>query len=85
MTETRGTESKSGQRHRVSELRYAKAEKELTVTFDDARSFSLPAEYVRVESPSAEVHGHTPSQKTTSGSRRHVGIMRISSRSAATP
>ncbi len=71
------TEGGSGQRHRVSELRYAKADKQLKVTFEDGASFTLPAEYLRVESPSAEVQGHSPSQKTTLGGRRHVGIMRI--------
>lgn len=64
-------------KHRATELRYSKADKQLTVTFEAGQSFTLPAEYLRVESPSAEVQGHSPSQKTTLGGRRHVGIMRI--------
>ena len=48
------------------------------------RALRLPAEYLRVESPSAEVQGHGPGQKVIVAGRRHVGIMR-SSRSATTP
>ena len=37
------------QRHRVQELRYVSAEHRLEVEFEDGRSFSLPAEYLRAE------------------------------------
>jgi len=47
------------------------------VSFEDGRRFELPAEYLRVESPSAEVQGHGPGQKVIVGGRRHVGILRI--------
>jgi DUF971 family protein len=57
------------------ELRVNRAEKRLTVTFDNGERFELPAELLRVESPSAEVQGHGPSQKTILAGRRHVGIM----------
>lgn len=59
------------------EIRLVKAEQKLHVTFDDGSSFALPAEYLRVESPSAEVQGHGPSQRTTVPGRRHVGIMAV--------
>jgi len=64
-----------GTRHWPTEIRLKSAEKRLEVTFDDARTFSLPAEYLRVESPSAEVQGHGPGQRQTVSGRRHVGIM----------
>ena len=57
------------------ELRLKKAEKLLEVTFDDGTRFRLPAEYLRVESPSAEVQGHGPGQKTLVAGRAHVGII----------
>jgi DUF971 family protein len=57
------------------ELRVNRAEKLLVVTFDDGARFELPAELLRVESPSAEVKGHGPGQKTIVAGRRHVGIM----------
>ena len=64
-------------RPRPTEIRLKKAEKVLEVDFDDGRKFSLPAELLRVESPSAEVQGHGPSQKQIVAGRRHVGIMKV--------
>ena len=58
-----------------TEIRLKKAEKILEVDFDDGQSFAFPAELLRVESPSAEVQGHTPSQKQIIAGRRHVGIV----------
>jgi DUF971 family protein len=60
-----------------SELRLAKDRRTLTVNFDDGASFALPAEYLRVESPSAEVQGHNPSERKILGGKRDVGIMEI--------
>ena len=57
------------------ELRVDRAAKLLIATFDDGARFELPAELLRVESPSAEVKGHGPGQKTIVAGRRHVGIM----------
>jgi DUF971 family protein len=57
------------------ELRLKQVEKLLEITFDDGGSFRLPAEYLRVESPSAEVQGHGPGQKTLVPGRAHVGII----------
>jgi DUF971 family protein len=60
-----------------TELRLKQAEKILEISFDDGAQFRLPAEYLRVESPSAEVQGHGPGQKTLVHGRAHVGIMRL--------
>lgn len=60
-----------------TEIRLKRAEKALVVSFDDGASFTLPAEYLRVESPSAEVQGHAPDQKVLVWGRRHVGIMSV--------
>ncbi len=57
-------------RHRAAEIRYVGADKRLEVDFEDGRGFSYAAEYLRVESPSAEVQGHGPSQKQTVAGRR---------------
>lgn len=64
-------------RPRPTEIRLKKAEKALEVAFDDGRTFSLPAELLRVESPSAEVRGHGPGQKKIIAGRRHVAIMEV--------
>jgi DUF971 family protein len=61
----------------ATEIRLDKAAQILEVAFDDGSRFSLPAEYLRVESPSAEVQGHGPGQKQIIAGRRHVGIMGI--------
>lgn len=63
--------------HAVTALRYRREARTLDVTFADGAQFSLPAELLRVESPSAEVQGHGPGQKVIVAGRRHVGIMRI--------
>ncbi len=49
----------------------------LTVTFADHHPFELPAELLRVASPSAEVQGHSPDQRVTVPGKRDVGIMKI--------
>ena len=59
------------------ELRLKSAEKVLEITFEDGARFRLPAEYLRVESPSAEVQGHGPSQKQLVHGRAHVGIRAV--------
>ena len=60
-----------------TEIRLKRAERVLDVSFDDGARFSLPAEYLRVESPSAEVQGHGPGQKVLVAGRREVGILRV--------
>jgi len=59
------------------EIRVRRAERRLEIDFDDGSSFSLPAELLRVESPSAEVQGHVPSQKITLPGKRGVGIREV--------
>jgi DUF971 family protein len=60
-----------------TELKVDKDKRVLTVTFDDGRSFALPAELLRVLSPSAEVQGHSPEQRVTVGGKKNVGIVRL--------
>ena len=60
-----------------TEIRLIRAERLLEVAFDDGSRFRLPAEYLRVESPSAEVQGHGPGQKVLVAGRREVGILRL--------
>jgi DUF971 family protein len=57
------------------ELRLKRAEKRLDIAFDDGARFSLPAEYLRIESPSAEVQGHGPGDKIIVAERAHVGVL----------
>jgi len=67
----------AGTQHWPQEVRLKKDEKRLEIDFDDGRTFSLPAEFLRVHSPSAEVQGHGPGQKTTQHGKLYVGIMNL--------
>lgn len=60
-----------------TDLRLLRAERVLEVRFSDGASFRLPAEYLRVESPSAEVQGHGPGQRQTVAGKREVGITAV--------
>lgn len=58
-------------------LKLKKAERLVEVTFDDGASFRLPAELLRVESPSAEVQGHGASQKKVVPGKANVAIVTL--------
>ena len=60
-----------------TELRLRKDRKVLTVAFDDGETFDLPAEYLRVSSPSAEVQGHSPSERRTVAGKQNVEILEL--------
>ena len=62
---------------RVTDLAYLSAEKILKVSFNTGEVFSITAELLRVESPSAEVQGHSSGEKKTIAGRMHVGIINI--------
>lgn len=51
-----------------------RASRVLEVAFDTGEVFRLPAEYLRVHSPSAEVQGHGPDQRVLVAGKQHVGI-----------
>jgi DUF971 family protein len=60
-----------------TELRVAKDRRSLRISFDDGSGFDLPAEYLRVTSPSAEVQGHSESERKTVPGKRHVEIIKV--------
>jgi DUF971 family protein len=60
-----------------TELRLRKDRKALSIAFDDGAGFELDAEYLRVKSPSAEVQGHSPSERKTVGGKRNVAILEV--------
>jgi DUF971 family protein len=60
-----------------TELRVNPARNALRVTFDNGDSFTLSAEYLRVESPSAEVQGHGPNQKKVLTGKEAVTIAKL--------
>ncbi len=60
-----------------TEIRLSKDRRALSVGFDDGSAYTLPAEFLRVTSPSAEVQGHTPAERKTIGGKRDVEIISI--------
>ncbi len=60
-----------------TEIRLHKDRKTLSLTFDDGASYTFPAEYLRVKSPSAEVQGHSPAERKTVGGKRDVAILEV--------
>lgn len=60
-----------------TEIRLSRDRMTLSVTFDDGSTVALPAEYLRVMSPSAEVQGHSPDQKQTVAGKRDVQILKV--------
>ena len=60
------TEIKLHQKSRLLEISYA-----------DGKTFSLPCEFLRVYSPSAEVRGHGPGQETLQTGKINVEITKI--------
>ena len=63
--------------HAPRELRVSKDRRTLTVSFPEHRPLELPAELLRVLSPSAEVQGHSPEQRVTVPGKRNVAITKI--------
>lgn len=60
-----------------TELKLDKDKRVLTVSFDDGARFALPAELLRVLSPSAEVQGHSPEQRVTVPGKKNVRIVKL--------
>lgn len=64
-------------RHRPSEIRLRRKARVLEVTFLDGASYTLPFEYLRVYSPSAEVKGHGPGQEVLQLGKEQVYVDKI--------
>ena len=60
-----------------TEIKLHQTSRLLEVAFSDGRSFSLPYEFLRVFSPSAEVRGHGPGQEVLQTGKRTVDIVSL--------
>jgi DUF971 family protein len=60
-----------------TEIRLNPEKNSLSLKFDNGEAFALPAEFLRVHSPSAEVQGHSPSERKVLGGKRGVTITAI--------
>jgi len=59
------------------EIKLHQKSRVLEIAFSDGRSFSLPYEFLRVFSPSAEVRGHGPGQEVLQTGKRSVDIASV--------
>ena len=60
-----------------TEIRVRRASRRLEVDFEGGEHFIYPAEYLRVESPSAEVQGHSPQERVLVAGKAAVGISTV--------
>jgi DUF971 family protein len=57
-----------------TEIKLSQDKRTLSVAFDNGETFALPAELLRVMSPSAEVQGHSADQRVTVPGKSKVAI-----------
>jgi DUF971 family protein len=60
-----------------TDIKLHKKSRMLEIAFQDGAHFSLPCEYLRVYSPSAEVRGHGPGQEVLQIGKENVNIESI--------
>ena len=62
---------------RPTDLNLHQKSRLLEISFDDGNTFSMPCEFLRVYSPSAEVRGHGPGQEVLQVGKENVNITAI--------
>ncbi|WP_455209521.1 gamma-butyrobetaine hydroxylase-like domain-containing protein [Kaarinaea lacus] len=67
----------SGNTPRPTDINFHQKSRVLEISFEDGNTFSLPCEYLRVYSPSAEVRGHGPGQEVLQLGKENVNIEKI--------
>ena len=60
-----------------TEIRLRNDRRSILIRFEDGTEYDLPAEYLRVLSPSAEVQGHAPDERKTVPGKIYVAITAI--------
>ncbi len=60
-----------------TEIRLLRDKRTLKVTFDNGETLSVPAELLRVKSPSAEVQGHSPAERKLVPGKAEVTITAV--------
>lgn len=60
-----------------TEIKQHKTSRMLEVSFADGKTFTMSCEFLRVNSPSAEVRGHGPGQETLQVGKKDVDIEAI--------
>ena len=62
---------------RPNQISIRKKNRQLELRYSNQDSFLLSFEYLRINSPSAEVRGHNPKQETLQYGKKNVGIAKI--------
>ncbi|VAW10172.1 FIG028220: hypothetical protein co-occurring with HEAT repeat protein [hydrothermal vent metagenome] len=60
-----------------SQLRVGKDKDRLSIAFGPDKTYEFTAEFLRVQSPSAEVRGHSEAERKTVGGKRNVRIVSV--------
>ena len=60
-----------------TEIKLHQTSRILEVTFADGKTFSFTCEFLRVNSPSAEVRGHGPGQEVLQTGKKDVSILQV--------
>lgn len=60
-----------------TEIRLSSDRRALQIAFDDGGRYTIPAELLRVESPSAEVQGHSASGKRIVRGKADIEILSV--------
>ncbi|MAU28711.1 MAG: hypothetical protein CMJ07_05975 [Pelagibacterales bacterium] len=68
---------KEDQRYKIKSIIYNKKNKDISIKFSDNYTGIISAELLRVESPSAEVQGHSPKEKKIILNKSKVSITNI--------
>lgn len=60
-----------------TEIKLHRQSRLLEISFEDGKTFTIPCEFLRVYSPSAEVRGHSPGQEVLQVGKKNVNISHI--------
>jgi len=63
--------------HKPTEINFHQKSRVLEIAFDDGKRFEMTSEFLRVNSPSAEVRGHGPGQEVLQLGKEDVNIKQI--------
>jgi len=61
-----------------TEITLHQKSRELEIAFDDGARYRFPYEFLRVNSPSAEVRGHGPGQEVLQVGKKNVAVTDVS-------
>jgi DUF971 family protein len=71
---TAGPAQSAGVSPAPTEIKLHQKSRVMEIAFADGKTFRLPYEFLRVQSPSAEVRGHGPGQEVLQTGKREVEI-----------